>query len=476
MKTIKEICEEFFKLETEYNFNNIKIQDTYPWELVRVYLYYEITRKLGIFGSAQQSSVSLFDKIKSFAPFIKNSILSNPFSGKNDIDVLVFSHPRKVFYNNQYQDIYSYFLSNNFTELNKSYCVIDSPYLNKHYIKSNNHVKFNDRILLSSYFYKKRNKIAFTDEELENINFIKTKIKESFNVDVDLFNIFSNHILNFKYEYCKYKELLDEKNVKQVYVVVAYENKALISACKDLGVEVLELQHGVISKYHLGYSFPDSNVHYFPDKILSFGDYWEESVSYPISLENIFPIGFKYFEENSKMYKNIPKIKNQILFISQGVIGEYLSNFAFDLFKKLDENYTFVYKLHPGEYETWRENYPVLSKLIKYDNFKLIDNNEIPLYKLFAESEFQVGAFSTAIYEGLSFNCKTFILDVPGVEYLDDLVEKNIVIKINDSDDMVDKLNDNLVNYDSEYFFKDFDSQLLEDIIVNENIMRIVDD
>ena len=176
------------------------------------------------------------------------------------------------------------------------------------------------------------------------------------------------------------------------------------------------------------------------------------------------------------MYKNIPKIKNQILFISQGVIGEYLSNFAFDLFKKLDENYTFIYKLHPGEYETWRENYPVLSKLIKYDNFKLIDNNEIPLYKLFAESEFQVGAFSTAIYEGLSFNCKTFILDVPGVEYLDDLVEKNIVIKINDSDDMVDKLNDNLVNYDSEYFFKDFDSQLLEDIIVNENIMRIVDD
>ena len=74
MMTVKEVCTEFFKLENEHNLNYIKIQKVYPWELVRLYLYYEITRKLNIFSSAQQSSVSLFDKFKSFLPFIKNSI------------------------------------------------------------------------------------------------------------------------------------------------------------------------------------------------------------------------------------------------------------------------------------------------------------------------------------------------------------------------------------------------------------------
>ena len=169
MKTVKQVCDEFFKLETEYNLNNIKIQDVYPWELVRVYLYYEITRKLGIFGAAQQASVSLFDKVKSFIPFIKNSIFSNPFSGKNNSDVLIFPHPRKVLFNDDYEDIYSYFMGETLDSLNKEYVVLDSPYLNKHYIKKSDNVKFNDRILLASYFHKKFNKINYSSEELENI-------------------------------------------------------------------------------------------------------------------------------------------------------------------------------------------------------------------------------------------------------------------------------------------------------------------
>lgn len=477
MKTVKQVCDEFFKLEIEYNLNNIKIQDVYPWELVRVYLYYEITRKLGIFGAAQQASVSLFDKINSFIPFIKNSIFSNPFSGKNNADVIVFSHPRKVLFNGKYEDIYSYFMGETLDSINKDYLILDSPYLNKHYIKKSKNVKFNDRLLLASYIHKKLNKIKYTSKEIENINFIKNLIKDSFNVDVDLFNIFSSHISNFKYECDKYKDLLNEKNVKQVYVVVAYENKALVCACKDLGVKVLELQHGVISKYHLGYSFPDNiEVHYFPDKLLSFGEYWKESANYPISRENIYPIGFSYFEENSAFYKDFERNKKQILFISQGVIGKYLSEFAYDLFKQLNEEYTFIYKFHPGEYDTWKENYPKLLELLDFDNFKIIDDNKTPLYELFAKSEFQVGAFSTAIYEGLSFKCKTFILDVPGVEYLEDLVDKNIVFKIKNVDDMVEKLdNIDLVEYNGEFFFKNFDAQLLEDIILNEDVIRSID-
>ena len=158
-------------------------------------------------------------------------------------------------------------------------------------------------------------------------------------------------------------------------------------------------------------------------------------------------------------------LKNQILFISQGVIGKYLSKVAFDLACEL-KDYKIIYKLHPGEYETWRQNYPELVEASAFDNFEVIDHSEIPLYKLLAESKYQVGAFSTAIYEGMMFGCKTFILDVPGVEYLDDLIGRGYVFKIKDVDD----LNDNLesfkpTDYDNNFFFKNLDKELLKRVV-----------
>ncbi len=478
--TVKEICERIWELEEKYELNHMEIQGTYPWQLIRMYLYYEITRKTQIFESAQQGELSLLDKVKSFTPFVKNSFLNNPFSG-DKCDVLIFDHPRKVMFQNEYKDIYSYFLPQTLREHDKSFEVIESPYLNKHFTSKSyqkeNNIKFNDRILLGSFIYKSRNrgKLPFTQEELDKIATVKKAIEESFSIEVDLFRIIEDHILNFKYDYGKYVELLEKKEPKQVYLVVAYENKALIAACKSKNIELIELQHGTISPYHLGYSYPKNTmkkdgkikeIEYFPDKILSFGDYWQNASSYPIEKDKIISIGFSYFNENSKEYRNMEKNPKQIIFISQGVIGKYLSRFAYEVAIGLDEDYQIIYKLHPGEYAKWKENYEYLNKGAKLDNFEIIDKSEPPLYELFAKSRYQVGAFSTAIYEGLSFNNKTFIIDAPGIEYLEELISKNIVKKVSNSKDMIEELNNlNLAEYDKNYIFKPYDEEVFDEIL-----------
>ena len=500
--TVKEICQNIWNLEEKYELNHKEIQGCYPWQLIRMYLYYEITRKTNVFESAQQSSLSLFDKVNTFLPFIKNSISSNPLSGKENVDALIFDHPRKVIFNDEYQDIYSYFLKDTLKENGKSFETIESPYLNKHFrnnenIKENN-VKFNDRILLGSFIHKTRNrgKVPFREEEKAFINTIKSEIETVFNIKIDLFRIIEDHILNFQYDYRKYIELLEKRKPKQVFLVVAYENKALVAACKAKKIELIELQHGTISPYHLGYSYPENTrkindeikeIKYFPDKILSFGDYWKSSSHFPIDEENIISMGFPYFEENSKTYIEIAGNKDketnqkQILFISQGVIGKYLSKLAYELADNLNQNemeendnadYAFIYKLHPGEYGTWRENYNYLTKAIdEFDNFTVIDKSEPPLYELFAKSNYQIGAFSTAIYEGLAFNCKTFIIDVPGVEYLDDLIDKNIVKKVKSSEELINYLKEDkdneidLKEYDKDYFFKNYDRTIFKNIL-----------
>ena len=434
--TVKEICERIWELEERYELNHMEIQGTYPWLIIRMYVYYEITRKTQVFESAQQASLSLFDKVKSFAPFIKNSLLNNPFSG-GKCDVLIFDHPRKVIFQNEYKDIYSYFLPQTLKENGKSFEIVESPYLNKHFTSKSyqkkNNVRFNDRILLGSFINKSRNrgKVPFTEDEKSRIDLLKK-------------------------------------------LVVAYENKALVSACHEKNIEVIELQHGTISPYHLGYSYPKETckkdgkykeIEYFPDKILSFGDYWQNACSFPIGKENIISMGYPYFNESSLEFMKIDKNHNQIIFISQGVIGKYLSKFAYETARNL-EDYKIIYKLHPGEYATWRENYESLVKAEKMDNFKVIDKSEPPLYELFAKSEYQVGAFSTAIYEGLSFNCKTFIIDAPGIEYLDALFDKGIVLKVDDSDDMIEKMKDsNLAEYDKNYIFKPYDKSVFDKIL-----------
>lgn len=472
-KTVKDLCNVFFNLEEQYELNHKKIQDVYPWQLVRVYLYYEIARKIGVFGAAQQQSLSLCDKIKSFLPFIKNSLLYNPFKGNYHKDFLIFDHPRKTIFQNEYKDIYSYFLVD-YLKGNYSFEVIESPYLNKHFSKKENYIKFADRILLTSYFYKKFNKINFTDNEKEFINKIQNELENEFNISLDLFNIFSNHILNFKHDYKKYKKLFEKRKPKKVFIVVAYENKAVIAACKDLGIEVIELQHGTISNYHLGYAYPKKTqvlngkikeIKYFPNKILTFGDYWIDNSTSPIKSENVISIGFPYFEALTKNYLGNIKKDNQILFISQGVIGRYLSKFAYEVAKNL-KDHEIIYKLHPGEYTTWIENYEYLNKAIKLNNFKVIDNSKVPLYDLFSKSKYQVGVFSTAIYEGLMFNCKTFIVNVSGVEYLEDLIKEAYLFKVNDPDELINNINTfKPKEYDKDFFFKNFNQKSLKKII-----------
>ncbi len=169
----------------------------------------------------------------------------------------------------------------------------------------------------------------------------------------------------------------------------------------------------------------------FPDWLFSFGDFWVESNEYPITKNQIVSVGFPYLENEIAKYSSVKK-KKQVLFISQWTIGESFSKFASKLSEVDELGYRIVYKLHPLESMNWREKYPWLAKA----DLDVIDDNRTPLYRLFAESNFLVGVYSTAVYEGLAFGLQTFVFDAIGAEFMDSLVEINIVIKISSVDEI----------------------------------------
>ena len=173
----------------------------------------------------------------------------------------------------------------------------------------------------------------------------------------------------------------------------------------------------------------------FPDYLLKFGEFWTENVRFPIPNERVIPVGYPYLEGRLDAYDDV-KRSDQLLFISQGTIGHELSQFALAVHEDPRIDHEVVYKLHPGEYDRWRDEYPHLAGA----DVRVIDEPEPLLYQLFVESSAQIGVGSTAVYEGLCFDLETFVFDTDGAEILRPLVEDGIATLIGSSDDLTDHL------------------------------------
>ena len=79
------------------------------------------------------------------------------------------------------------------------------------------------------------------------------------------------------------------------------------------------------------------------------------------------------------------------------------------------ERYQIYYKLHPEEYILYK-GYQSYTELALFKNIFFL--KDCDLYKELAESAYQIGVFSTALYEGMSFNCKTILYNLAGIDYI----------------------------------------------------------
>lgn len=177
-------------------------------------------------------------------------------------------------------------------------------------------------------------------------------------------------------------------------------------------IPTIELQHGVMSG-SIAYNYPKkSDVKQFPDYIFVFSDYWKKCAEFPIDDKNIKVVGYPYLEEKEKQYNKIftekrGRNKKVVLFLSQWTIGNELSKMAVEFSEICDEEYEIIFKLHPGEYENWKRNYPWLEK---EDKIKVIDSLKHNIYEYFAMSDYQVGVSSTAIYEDWNLGWKLIFI------------------------------------------------------------------
>lgn len=449
-----DIADRFMQLELEAGFYNLEVENRNVWDLCRLKVYRELCRKLDLMGQSHTqspSSKSVFFRYKNtFTSALKSAGSRNPYLA-NHHDILVYGHSRRKRLDDGYWwDLYFDPLYEN-SELD--YLHLEKQYLDSHLTPARtDNLRYMDFIKSLGLIWKKTGLglSGLSQQERTTIEKIEHEVERAFDVELDIVDGIQHRIRLHEALFRLYRKMLARIDPKIAVLVVSYGREAFIDACKELDIPVIELQHGVIHERHLGYHYPAERTKtLFPDYLLTWGEFWSDSADIPISDECVNSVGYPYLEQQCTEYADVDQ-KNQILFISQGTIGTELSKLAVEINQHPTIDHDVVYKLHPGEYDRWQDEYPWLVDV----DLDVIDGSEPPLYKLFAESSTQIGVGSTAVYEGLCFDLETYVYDLPGASVLEPLVDDGVAELISSVDELVSSLGTRRTTFDREYYFE----------------------
>ena len=456
--SLKVIYNQFIQFEEDNQLFSRKVDGIFFWERIRFTVFMKIFLSLtnskdSVQTGRSDKSFRLMNYLLKFRNYFLSTIMlrRNPFLVRNR-EIIYFSNSRRKIQDDGYWwDIYIDHLEN---KLGYSSVLLEKDLFFKYRKPAKTekmvyHTYIDFLVDLKKYF--KLSRLKFESDEKKYILDLEQEIESIFSLKIDIKSLVYHNLTKRKREIPLYNRLLKRIKPKAVIVVCSYGKENFIEVCKSNAIPVIELQHGVITKYHTGYSYEKdiAKKHTFPDFLFSFGNYWRETVTFPIPKERIFNVGFPELEIRKKQYQRVKKQK-QILFISQKTIGALLSKFAVELSQLKELDYKIIYKLHPFEVLTWQKDYPWLLN----SNIEVVDHQGDNLYQLFAKSEILVGVYSTAIFEGLSFDLKTFLIDIAGIDYMEDLIKAGVALKVNKPMELIKLISHkDSEKFDTESFF-----------------------
>ena len=440
--------EKFLEFEDKYDLLKKDINGFYFWIYVRFKIINEIHKNLGELDEGQNNSKFGNNKKEKIINVIRLFIFSFLYILKfrflKQKDILIVNHPRKI--KNEYGKYECKYTHNLYEKIKNNSLMVEFPYPYKHFFPSNSDkILYLDWIRLYTTIYKKakRKKYQISKENKLILKDIFNKIQEEYKIKFDIdkyIKYIEDLYISYNIEKKLIYKLLRKINPKKIIEVVYYsiDNLIINEIATELNIETIELQHGVMGVNHFAYNFKKKqNISQFPDKILTFSEFWKQTTRFPIKEENVIPVGFPYFERKVNKYKQSVDSeekngKKKILFISQASIGDKLVKLACELNKIIDkEKFEIIYKLHPGEFSIWKEKY----KDLRINSIKTI-TNEIDLYELFLKSYVQVGVYSTAIYEGFGFGLDTYIYQIYGTDIFENLCKEGFATYINSAEEL----------------------------------------
>jgi hypothetical protein len=413
--TLKEISEAFLDFERDLNLLSREVAGVRFWERLRFPLHRSLLNPDETdVTDAGDHGIRMY--LSGVSLFLRNVVVKNPFLS-GDPELLFYGTGRRKKTDGEYADVV---IDPILGDLQWRSLCLERPYKISHMRPAaTENLKYTDLIEYAGTIAETLGigTVSLTDTERSMLNHIADEFGARFGRRPPLPAAVQSDLSKRRIRLALYKRLLNRLDPKLALLVNSYFGReTFVEACQSSGVPVAELQHGAITNYHMGYSFPNNDKSVFPDYFFTYGEFWSEEVEFPIPEENVYVVGYPHMEQTYAQYADC-QTSEQIVVVSQPSVGEDLSQLAATLSERVSLSDHLVYKLHPKEYDDWRERYPWLT-----DSGIEIVSEEPSLHQLFAESTAQIGVHSTALYEGLRFDLDTYLFECPGIDHMEYLV------------------------------------------------------
>lgn len=252
-----------------------------------------------------------------------------------------------------------------------------------------------------------------------------------------------------------FSEVLVKTKPKVVFCIAFYSMKSmgLALACHNLGVKIVEVQHGQQGDFHICYSnwvgFPKSGTTLFPNYFWVWGKQSKLRISdwvcNSVLHETIIggnPWLVFYLNNLKKVKIKSSSSKPKILLCTQ-FLKDFEESFILDIIKGSYLDVEWLIRLHPLN----RKHF----KTIKSRHFKDCNNvefrntNNDKLYDVFERADFCVTFWSTTAYEANAIGLKCIIIHPEGLDSMSEYIESGVFKYADNKDDFVNYV----LNFDS---------------------------
>jgi hypothetical protein len=210
----------------------------------------------------------------------------------------------------------------------------------------------------------------------------------------------------------RFARIIDRLRPKAAFVQTAvYLNQAaLIAVLKDRGAKVIEPQHGWIGPSHGAYNFGAAITRpelarYMPDTLLTFGDFWSDSVRFP---GEKIAIGKPHLEQTAAQAPALADREKTVLVVSNAYQEDVTTRLVMEIRNDLPADWRVLFRPHPVERALVAQRYP---RLIEASGVEI--DTALDVNASLGNARAVFGYFSTVLYEALAFGCDVFVFDSP---------------------------------------------------------------
>ena len=206
----------------------------------------------------------------------------------------------------------------------------------------------------------------------------------------------------------------------------------ITAAAKELGIKVIEFQHGAFDRYHPAYSWSAYALPYkanmsIPDRIFLYGEHWQRELEvngfWDQEPRPVGSLRMDQYRKRRAIHRATGKDGCTIVLTTQGMDVERLIAFVADFLKVADGQLEFrlYIKLHPA-YETGKALYEAAFQTD--ERVRVILGSEPPsTFELLTRANVHASISSTCHYEALALGVPTVILRLAMHEFVLPLYE-----------------------------------------------------